>query len=166
MSQQATQSLLSNIISQVVAKFKVVGKAESDRRGFIQVDKSQIVQVAEFLKSLGYDHVKSVTGIDYPETEELEVVYHISSYSNLDLAKTILALKTRTKYSDPRVPSLYPIWESAWIGERETYEMLGIIFEGHPELKRLFLPEDFEGVYPLRKSYKLKTEGLFVDKPG
>jgi len=164
MSQQATQSLLSNIISQVIAIFKVVGKAESDRRGFIQVDKSQIVQVAEFLKSLGYDHVKSVTGIDYPDTEELEVVYHISSYSNLDLAKTILALKTRTKYSDPRVPSLYPVWESVWTGERETYEMLGIIFEGHPDLRRLFLPEDFEGVYPLRKSYKIKTEGLFVDK--
>ena len=158
------QSVLSNIIAEVVAKFKVVGKAESDRRGYIQVNKSQIVQVAEFLKSLGYDHVKSVTGIDYPDTKEFEVVYHVSSYSNIDLAKTILALKTRTKYEDPKVPSLYSVWESVYIGERETYEMLGIIFEGHPNLSRLFLPEDFEGVYPLRKSYKLKTEGLFVDK--
>ena len=162
--QPAPQSVLSNILAQVMAKFKVVAKAESDRRAFIQVDKSQIVQVAEFLKSLGYDHVKSVTGIDYPDTKEFEVVYHISSYSNLELAKTIIALKTRTKYSDPKVPSLYSVWESAYLGERETYEMLGIIFEGHPNLSRLFLPEDFEGVYPLRKSYKLKTEGLYVDK--
>jgi len=167
MAQQAApQSVLNNIVSQVTAKFKVIGKAENDKRGFIQVDKSQIVQVAEFLKSLGYDHVKSVTGIDYLDTKEFEVVYHISSYSNIDLAKTILALKIRTKYEDPKVPSLYSIWESAWTGERETYEMLGIIFEGHPDLRRLFLPEDFEGVYPLRKSYKMKTEGLFVDKSG
>lgn len=167
MAQQSSpQSVLNNVISQVTAKFKVVAKAENDRRGFIQVDKSQILQVAEFLKSLGYDHVKSVTGIDYPDTKEFEVVYHISSYSNIDLARAILALKTRTKYEDPKVPSLYSIWESAWIGERETYEMLGIIFEGHPDLRRLFLPEDFEGVYPLRKSYKMKTEGLFVDKSG
>ncbi|BFH72614.1 NADH-quinone oxidoreductase subunit C [Sulfurisphaera javensis] len=163
---QTQQSILNSIIAQVQQKFKVAGKAESDKRGFIQVDKSQILQVAEFLKSLGYDHVKSVTAIDYPETQEFEIVYHVSSYSNLDLAKTILALRTKIKYDNPRLPSLYSIWESVWTGERETYEMYGIIFEGHPDLRRLFLPEDFEGVYPMRKSYKIKTEGLFVDKPG
>lgn len=163
---QAVQSVLNSIITQVQSKFKVTAKVESDKRGYIQVEKSQIVQVAEFLKSLGYDHVKSVTAIDYPDTQEFEVVYHLSSYSNLDLAKTILALKTKTKYNDPKFPSLYSIWESVWTGERETYEMFGIIFEGHPDLRRLFLPEDFEGVYPMRKSYKIKTEGLFVDKSG
>lgn len=162
---QPAQSVLSNIISQVIVKFKVTGKAENEKRGYIQVNKSQILEVAEFLKSLGYDHVKAVTGIDYPDTQEFEIVYHISSYSNIDLAKTILALKTRVSYSDPRLPSLINIWDSVWTGERETYEMMGIVFEGHPDLRRLFLPEDFEGVFPLRKSYKMKTEGLFVDKP-
>jgi len=63
------------------------------------------------------------------------------------------------------VPSLMEVWKSAWTGERETYEMLGVRFSGNPDMKRLFLPEDFEGVYPLRKSYKIKTEGLFVDRP-
>ncbi|MEM1599727.1 MAG: NADH-quinone oxidoreductase subunit C, partial [Sulfolobaceae archaeon] len=67
-------------------------------------------------------------------------------------------------YKDPSLPSLYPIFESVWTGERETYEMLGIRFDGHPDLRRLFLDEDFEGVYPLRKSFKIKLEGLFVDK--
>ncbi len=92
------------------------------------------------------------------------MVYHVSSYSDLELAKTILAVKTKTSYKDPKVPSLYSIWESVWTGERETYEMLGIIFNGHPDLRRLFLDEDFEGVHPLRKSFKVKQEGLFVDK--
>ncbi|QIW25004.1 NADH-quinone oxidoreductase subunit C [Sulfolobus sp. S-194] len=163
---QTVQSVLNSIFSQVQSKFRVTGKVESDKRASIQVDKSQIVEVADFLKSLGFDHVKSVTAIDYPDTQEFEVIYHISSYSNIDLAKTIVALRTRVKYDDPRLPSLYKIWESVWTGERETYEMYGIIFEGHPDLRRLFLPEDFEGVYPMRKSYKIKTEGLFVDKPG
>lgn len=161
---QALQSPLNNILSQLQSKFKIVGKVESERRGFIQVNRSQLVDVAKFLKELGFDHVKSVTGIDYPDTEEFEVVYHVSSYSNLDLAKVILAIRVKVPYKDPKLPSLYSIWESAWTGERETYEMLGIIFEGHPDLRRLFLPEDFEGVYPLRKSFKIKTEGLFVDK--
>ena len=162
---QTVQSILNSIFSQVQSKFKVTGKVESDKRASIQVDKSHIVEVAGFLKSLGFDHVKSVTAIDYPDAQEFEVVYHISSYSNIDLAKTIVALRTRVKYDDPKLPSLYKIWESVWTGERETYEMYGIIFDGHPDLRRLFLPEDFEGVYPMRKSYKIKTEGLFVDKP-
>ena len=162
--QQASQSLLSKLIQDVISKFKVTGKAESETRGFIEVDKAKIVEVASYLKEVGFDHVKSVTGIDYPEQNQFEVVYHISSYSNPDLAKVILALKTKTSYKDPVFPSLYSIWESVWTGERETYEMLGIIFDGHPELRRLFLDEDFEGVYPLRKSFKLKQEGMFVDK--
>ena len=162
--QQASQSLLSKLIQDVISKFKVTGKAESETRGFIEVDKAKIVEVASYLKEVGFDHVKSVTGIDYPEQNQFEVVYHISSYSNPDLTKVILALKTKTSYKDPVFPSLYSIWESVWTGERETYEMLGIIFDGHPELRRLFLDEDFEGVHPLRKSFKLKQEGMFVDK--
>lgn len=74
-------------------------------------------------------------------------------------------MREKTSYKDPVFPSLFKVWESVWTGERETYEMLGIVFEGHPELRRMFLDEDFEGVYPLRKSYKLKQEGVFVDKP-
>ncbi|MFP3065352.1 MAG: NADH-quinone oxidoreductase subunit C [Sulfolobus sp.] len=162
--QSIQQSQLAKIIQDIITKFKVTGKTESDRRGYIEVSKDKIPEVAKYLKELGFDHVKSVTGIDYPEKEEFEVVYHVSSYSDLELAKTILAVKTKTSYKDPKVPSLYSIWESVWTGERETYEMLGIIFNGHPDLRRLFLDEDFEGVHPLRKSFKVKQEGLFVDK--
>ncbi|MEM4911788.1 MAG: NADH-quinone oxidoreductase subunit C, partial [Metallosphaera sp.] len=90
-------------------------------------------------------------------------IYHVSSY-DLNLGQVILALKTWATYKDPVVPSLLTVWGSVWTGERETYEMLGITFEGNPDMRRFFLPEDFEGVYPLRKSFKIRTEGLFVDK--
>ncbi|QGA67715.1 NADH-quinone oxidoreductase subunit C [Sulfolobus sp. E11-6] len=157
---------LKSLVNDLQTKFKCQVKIENDRRITVVVtDKKVIKDVANYLKEFGFDHVKAVTGIDYPEQEKLEVVYHISSYSNLDLAKIILALRTTVTYKDPSLPSLYSIFESAWTGERETYEMLGIRFEGHPDLRRLFLDEDFEGVYPLRKSFKIRLEGIFVDKP-
>ncbi|ADB87690.1 NADH-quinone oxidoreductase subunit C [Saccharolobus islandicus] len=157
---------LKSLINDLQTKFKCQAKIENDRRITVIVpDKKIMKDVANHLKNFGFDHVKAVTGIDYLEQEKLEVVYHISSYSNLDMAKIILALRITVTYKDPSLPSLYSIFESAWTGERETYEMLGIRFEGHPDLRRFFLDEDFEGVYPLRKSFKIKLEGIFVDKP-
>ncbi len=158
------QRQIDIILTTVKSKFNVNVKTESDSRGYIEVDKSKLFDVANFLKEQGFDHVKSVTGIDYPDQEKIQIVYHISSYSNEELAKIILALKSFITYKDPHITSLYPIWNSVWTGERETFEMLGVYFDGHPDLRRLFLPEDFEDVFPLRKSYKIKLEGLFVDK--
>ncbi|ARM76334.1 NADH-quinone oxidoreductase subunit C [Acidianus manzaensis] len=158
-----TQRLIDQIISEL-QKNKFVAKAESDNRGYVEVNRDQITDVATTLKNLGFDHVKSVTGIDFPDQHKIQIIYHISSYENLELAKIIFAIRTYVTYEDPKIKSLTGIWDSAWTGERETYEMLGVVFDGHPDLKRLFLPEDFEGVYPLRKDFKIKLEGLFVDK--
>jgi len=162
---QQKQSVASKVAETIKSKLpNLKVRIDSETRLSIEADKLEIVTVARALKEIGFDHVKSVTGTDYPEEEKIEVVYHISSYSNLELARVIVALRTSVSYKDPKLPSLYQIWESVWTGERETYEMLGVIFEGHPNLSRLFLPEDFEGVYPLRKSYKIRLEGLFVDR--
>ncbi|MEM0374587.1 MAG: NADH-quinone oxidoreductase subunit C [Sulfolobaceae archaeon] len=160
--QQKIADKVAELIKSKLPNLKI--KVDSENRLSIEVDKGEILSVAKVLKEIGFDHVKSVTGTDYPDQERIEVVYHISSYSNIELAKVILALRTYVTYKDPTITSLYSVWESAWTGERETYEMLGVIFQGHPNLSRLFLPEDFEGVYPLRKSYKIKLEGLFVDR--
>ncbi len=154
---------LNDLIKEIQAS-KIQAKMESQNRLSITVEKEKLREIATMLKSKGLDHVVSVTGMDYMEESKFEVVYHLSSYSDKDLTSVIVALRTSTKYEDPRIPSLYPIYESAWTGERETYETLGIFFEGHPDMRRMFLPEDFEGVYPLRKSFKIKLEGVFVDK--
>ncbi|BCS91586.1 NADH-quinone oxidoreductase subunit C [Metallosphaera javensis (ex Sakai et al. 2022)] len=152
-----------DVVAKLLQERKIPLKVEGDTRGSIEVDKSKLVETARILKEIGFDHVKTVTGIDYPDQSKFQIVYHVSSF-DLQLSRVILALKTWTSYKEPVVPSLLSVWGSVWTGERETYEMLGITFEGNPDMRRLFLPEDFEGVYPLRKSFKVKTEGLFVDK--
>lgn len=128
----------------------------------VSVSLEAFVEAAERLKKLGFDHVKSVTVIDNSDQGFFEIVYHLSSYSNLELAKQIVALKTRTSSSEARVPSLYKLWESCLFLEREEYDLVGVVFEGHPRLERLLLPEDWEGPPPLRKEYKIKTEGIDV----
>lgn len=126
----------------------------------VNVKHENLVEVAKKLRGVGFDHVKSITATDFPEQKELEVIYHVSSFGDLDLAKVIVALKTRLSSDDPRISSLIEIWPSSKYSEREQHEMLGIVFEGHPELERLLLPEDYEGPPPLRKEFKVKTEGI------
>ncbi|EZQ06978.1 MULTISPECIES: NADH-quinone oxidoreductase subunit C [Acidianus] len=157
-----TQRAIDLIVTEL-QKMKVSAKAESDTRGYVEVPKDRIVEVAKKLKELGFDHVKAVTGIDFPEQEKIQLIYHVSSYSE-NLYNIIFEIKSFTSYKDCVMPSLITVWESSWTGERETHEMLGVYFEGHPDMRRLFLPEDFDGVYPLRKEFKIKLEGLFVDK--
>ena len=125
----------------------------------IPVPVEKLVEAAEKLKKLGFDHVKSVCAIDYMKEGFFEVVYHVSSFSNLELAKYIIALRTKVPRDNPKLPSLVKIWPSALFLEREQYDLLGVIFEGHPRLERLLLPEDWEGPPPLRKDFKIKTEG-------
>ena len=126
----------------------------------VRADPERILEAASKLRELGFDHVKAVTAVDLPEEGEIEVVYHISSLGDLELARTIVALRTRIPRDDPRLPSLSKIWPSALYQEREEHEMLGVVFEGHPNLGRLLLPEDFEGIYPLRKDFKVRREGI------
>lgn len=88
---------------------------------------------------------------------QLGVVYHMSSLQKVgDMWKTVnrCALRVYTPISDPKVPSVAHVWRCADWHEREGYDMFGIIFEGHPDLRRILLPDDWEG-YPLRKDYKV-----------
>lgn len=96
-----------------------------------------------------FDQLSCVTGIDNgPEAKTMEVIYHLYSIPN----NISLALKIMLSRDKLIVPSLCSVWKSAnWL-ERETYDMYGILFEGHPDLRRILMPADWEG-YPLRKDY-------------
>ena len=97
-----------------------------------------------------FDQLSCVTGIDNgPDAKTMEVIYHLYSIPyNLSLALKIILPR-----DNPRVPTLSAVWKSAnWL-ERETYDMYGIIFEEHPDLRRILMPNDWEG-YPLRKDYQ------------
>ena len=94
------------------------------------------------------DYLSFVTGVDYPEQKRIEVVYHLFSSQH----RHELLLKVRVPRDDPRVESVTSIWRGADWHEREAYDLLGIVFEGHPNLRRIMMTDDWVG-HPLRKDY-------------
>jgi NADH-quinone oxidoreductase subunit C len=118
------------------------------------VKKEALLDVCRFLKSekdLKMDFLSDVLGVDYhPRTPRFEVVYLLYSTAN----KIRLRLKIKVEDGET-VPSVTALWRSANCAERETFDMFGIVFDGHPELKRIYLPLDWEG-FPLRKDYPLR----------
>jgi NADH-quinone oxidoreductase subunit C len=108
-----------------------------------------LLQVAQFLKAtpgLEFDYLNCITGVDYQD--HLEVVYHLTSIER----NHSLVLKVRCSLEKPEVPSVVSVWCGADFQEREIFDLLGITFVGHPNLKRIFLWEGFKG-HPLRRDY-------------
>jgi len=123
----------------------------------IAVEPHNIIKVAIFLRDkFGFDHAESVAGTDYPKENQIEVIYHLGSYTRDDLAGHVLSLATRTNRDDARLPTLTNVYKSAEYHERETFEMLGVYFEGHPRNERFLLPEDWADIPPLRKEFRIK----------
>ncbi|MEO9294113.1 MAG: NADH-quinone oxidoreductase subunit C [Nitrososphaera sp.] len=123
----------------------------------VMVEPSNIVEVATYLRdAMGYDHAEVVSGTDYPKDKQIEVDYHLGSYTRDDLLAHILVLATRTNRDEARVPSLINVYKSVDYHERETYEMLGVYFDGHPRMERFLLPEDWADIPPLRKDFRIK----------
>lgn len=116
----------------------------------VLVKSESIFEVCRFLNQtagLDFDYLVNLTGVDY--LNYLEVVYHLVSMKH----NHSLVLKTRCyDREQPTVPSVTPVWKGADFQEREVYDLLGIRFEGHPNMKRIFLWEGFQG-HPLRRDY-------------
>lgn len=123
----------------------------------VQVEPKSIVEVATFIRdSMGFDHAESASGTDYPKDKQIEVDYHLGSYSRDDLLAHILVLSTRADRDDAHIPSLINVYKSVEYHERETFEMLGVYFDGHPRNERFLLPEDWADIPPLRKDFRIK----------
>ena len=147
------------LVTQLSSQFGDKVKASYIRplRIKIYVDPANIVEVASFLRdSMGFDHAEAVAGTDYPKDNQIEVVYHLGSYSRMDLGAHILLLATRTNRDDARLPTLINIYKSVEYHERETFEMLGVYFDGHPRNERFLLPEDWADIPPLRRDFRIK----------
>ena len=156
-----------NISEKIVEKFgdKVEVAFVKEDRVRINVSKENVHDVAEFIRDgLNYDHVESVSGVDYPQDKEIEVVYHIGSYTEPSLARQVLVLATRAQREEnpipgndaTKLPTLRDIFYSVEFHEREIFEMLGVYFNGHPDNRRLLLPEDWADLPPLRKDFAIK----------
>ncbi|MEE8168552.1 MAG: NADH-quinone oxidoreductase subunit C [Candidatus Hydrothermarchaeales archaeon] len=146
---------------------------QREKRIVAAVKKASILDVCRYLKEeLDFDHLSTiaavdrsrlVSGIDHDGSmmyrKDFEVTYHIWSYSR----HTIVELKTIIPWNSPKLPSVTPIWRSANWHEREHYDLMGIVFEGHPNLRRILLPQNWKG-HPLRKNYKLAESSWFLEK--
>ena len=121
---------------------------ESNESGVV-IDPKSLLKVAQFLKAtpgLEFDYLNCITGVDY--LDYFEVVYHLTSMPH----NHSLVLKVRCSRENPEVPSVVSLWRGADFQEREIYDLLGIVFVGHPNLKRIFMWEGFQG-HPLRRDY-------------
>lgn len=124
-------------------------------------DKNLLVKIATFLYSderLYFDNLTCITALD--NEDSFEVVYQFYSYPH----EHTLTLAILLERENPVVPSLTSVWKAADWHEREAYDMMGIQFENHPDLRRLLMPADWEG-FPLRKDYKTQENyhGIKVD---
>lgn len=120
----------------------------------VVVPRESIVEVCRFLRDEhGFDLLADLCGADRgPEEDPRFVVnYHLFGTVHHDR----LRLKVRVSEDDPHIPTVTQIWKTADWHERETYDLLGVIFDGHPDLRRILLPSDFDG-HALRKDYPLR----------
>jgi NADH-quinone oxidoreductase subunit C len=113
----------------------------------LTVSREQFLAVCRFAKEqLGFDSPQNVNGID--RLTHLEVVYHVYSMQEW----RFLGLKVKVDRDDPHMPSATGIWRGVNWHEREVFDMFGVIFDDHPDLRRILLPDDWEG-HPMRKDY-------------
>ncbi|MDB9314886.1 NAD(P)H-quinone oxidoreductase subunit J [Spirulina sp. CS-785/01] len=127
---------------------------EVDHKGIelIKVDPSVLVPIATALFAYGFNYLQCQGGYDLGPGKELVSFYHLIKVADDVTEPEEVRIKVFLPRDNPKVPSLYWIWKGSDWQERETYDMYGIEFEGHPNLKRLLMPEDWRG-WPLRKDY-------------
>ena len=115
--------------------------------------------VAQFLHdhpSTSFDYLTDICSADYPDDfERFEVIYHFLSLPH----RTRLRVKARLKEENPTISSICHVWKGANFLEREVYDLMGIHFSGHPDLRRILLPDDFDEGYPLRKDFPAEGKG-------
>jgi NADH-quinone oxidoreductase subunit C len=132
----------------------VLGTLYFREKGQITVAASAIRPTLEHLRGKGFDALMSVHGVDYhPDEPRLGVHYELLDMGALDR----LTVKVRVPLADPHVPSVTPDWPTANHQEREIYDMFGVLFDGHPDLRRILMPEDYEG-HPQRRDFPIGGE--------
>jgi len=132
----------------------ILGTEYAHDRAVLLVAPAHVPSVVKALMDKGYTFIPSVHGVDYyPEEPRLGVLYEMMDMREVDR----ISVKVRVSTEDPRVPSIVDLFPGANWDEREVYDMFGVVFEGHPDLRRILMPEDFEG-HPQRRDYPIGGE--------
>jgi NADH-quinone oxidoreductase subunit C len=132
----------------------VVGTTYFREKSMIEVAPARVRETLTHLRGAGFSFMASLHGVDYyPEEPRLGVHYELLDMRAVDR----ITVKTRVPLDAPTLPSVTPEWPTADFQEREVYDMFGVLFEGHPDLRRILLPEDYEG-HPLRRDFPVGGE--------
>ena len=141
---------------------------ESGPQPILVIPANQLVPVCQLLfehDKMYFDYLACITAIDNgPSADTMELVYNLTSIPyEMDLILKIIFPRTTESQPLPSVPTVSHIWRTADWHEREAYDLLGIHFENHPDLRRILLPEDWVG-HPLRKDYEIQERyhGIYV----
>ncbi|MCG9128695.1 NADH-quinone oxidoreductase subunit C [Candidatus Poribacteria bacterium] len=164
---EITEDTTPLVIQQLREKFAdgLLSDAEVNNGVAVVVNKDNLYAILEYLKTdLAYSMLLDITAVDNSNLEEelmkydyarFMVVYHLYTFEG---ETPRIRIKVPVNDKDLIVPSIINLWKGAnWL-ERETYDMFGIQFEGHPNLERILMPNEFEG-HPLRKDYPLRGRG-------
>jgi len=141
-------------VEEVISTVEEGAKVEVDKwgRAWVKISHSKLKETLKALRDKGYTHLSAITGVDLIDDNILEVLYHLLP-ERKDLP--YLTVRVTIPRDKPVLPSVTDLFPVALLYEDEVYDMLGIKFTGHPDLRRLFLPEELpEGVHPLRKDFK------------
>ena len=149
--------LIANEVREKVAADAVVGTAYHREQACLEVAPGRVADVLAYLKTAPdheYDFLASVHGCDYlPDVPRLGVHYELLNMRRVER----LRVKTRVDVDDARVPTVVELFPTAEFQEREVYDMFGVVFDGHPDMRRILMPEDYEG-YPQRRDFPLGGE--------
>ena len=143
-------------LGDAVSDFQAAVPKDGPRDPFFRVAPEKTLELMQFLRddpSLRFDFLQNLTAVDWPKQNAIEVVYHLYSYA----LRHEIAVKTQVPRDNPHVPSVTSLWKIADWYEREQFDLFGVVFDGHPDLKRLLLPEDWIG-HPMRKDYTEQKE--------
>ncbi len=148
--------LLAGDVRDAEGESAVVGTEYFRDQARILVAPAAVPATLRFLRGRGYTFLASVHGVDYwPEEPRFGIYYEMLDMREVDR----IAVRTRVALEDPVVPSVTPEWPTANFQEREVYDMFGVIFDGHPDLRRILMPEDYEG-HPQRRDFPIGGEAI------
>lgn len=141
---------LQNIVNLIKNKYPDVVATVEGMQPALKVDSEYFKQIITELKAQGLDFLVDLTALE--ENDSLTCVYHLMSLQHFGM----LRIKVELNKENPQIQSLVDLWPAANVQEREVFDLLGVEFIGHPNLKRILCPDEFEG-HPLRKDYEIKS---------
>lgn len=151
----------AEILAQVKSRFgaKILDTSvPRPRTARISIDRADLIPVCTYLKeALGFEHLSCISAVDW--RDRFESVYHLSNYFN----GVVLQLNARIPYDDPKIASVCGLWNAANYHEREAWDLMGVVYEGHPNLERILLPADFK-FHPLRKGFSQEVDRQYISR--